>query len=136
MTLWPTGMCRMIDCADNRQTVVELDGTRVTWTYDKKYELLSEHRDDPEAAAKALAAIVIEPARAETEGALQKRFEGDERRMHLGRAIAILTPAQVEEIESRINDLIADCIAGDPDLDDPNARGYAFTYTLVATDAE
>jgi YD repeat-containing protein len=39
------------DCADNRTDVTELDGTRVTWTYDRKYELLSEYRDDTSPAS-------------------------------------------------------------------------------------
>lgn len=89
--------------------------------------------EDPGAAAKALAAIVIEPARAETEDALRQRFDGNDQPMALGRAIAILTPAQIEDIESRIADVITECLSGDPDLDDPEARGYAFTYTLVPT---
>ena len=89
--------------------------------------------EDPGAAAKALAAIVIEPARAETEDALLQRFDGHDQPMALGRAIAILTPAQIEDIESRITDVIKECLRGDPDLGDPEARGYAFTYTLVPT---
>jgi DNA-binding transcriptional ArsR family regulator len=90
--------------------------------------------EDAGTAAKALAAIVVEPARAETEDALQRRFEGNEQLMHIGRAIAILTPAQIEDIESRISALIAECLIVEPNLDDPQARGYAFTYTLVPTD--
>ena len=39
------------DCADNRTDVAELDGTRVTWTYDRKYQLLSEFRDDTSPAS-------------------------------------------------------------------------------------
>ncbi len=94
---------------------------------------LLENVDDPAAAAKALASIVVEPARAETEDALRRRFEGNDEPMHLGRAIAILTPDQIRDVESRIAELIADCLSDEPHLDDPDARGYAFTYTLVPT---
>ena len=90
--------------------------------------------ENPGAAAKALAAIVLEPARAETEDALQQRFEGNEQPMHLGRALAILTPAQIEEVESRLSTLIAECLTSEPSPNDGEASPYAFTYTLVPTD--
>jgi hypothetical protein len=90
--------------------------------------------EDAGAAAKALAAMVLVPARAETEDAFQRRFEGNEQRMHVGRAIAWLTPAEIEDIESRISALIAEHLTGELNLDDPQASGYAFTYTLVPFD--
>jgi len=90
--------------------------------------------EDAGAVAKALAAMVLVPARAETEDAFQRRFEGNEQRMHVGRAIAWLTEAEIEDIESRISALIAEYMTGELDLDDPQASGYAFTYTLVPFD--
>ena len=89
---------------------------------------------DAGTTAKALTAMVLEPARAETQDAFQRRFEGNEQRMHVGRAVAILTTAEVEDIESRISALIAEYLTGELNLDDPQARVYAFTYTLVPTD--
>ena len=76
---------------------------------------------------------MVEPARAETEDALRARFDGNDQRMHLGRALAILTPSQLEEIESRIDAIVSECLNDEPDLDDPDAKAYAFTYTLVPT---
>lgn len=90
--------------------------------------------EDAGTTAKALAAMILEPARAETEDALQSRFEGNEQPVHVGRALAMLTPAEIEDIESRINALIAEYLTGELNLDDPQARGYAFTYTLMPFD--
>jgi predicted ArsR family transcriptional regulator len=91
---------------------------------------------DARAAAKAVTAIVIEPARAETEDALQKRFEGHEQPIDLGRTMAFLAPAQIEELGSRLRDLVDEFMAGQQESDDPEARGYAFTYTLLPSDLE
>lgn len=92
--------------------------------------------EDAGAAAKALTAIVIEPARAETEDALQKRFEGDEQPMDLGRTMAVLTPTQIEALASQLHDLVNEFMAGQQESNDPQARGYSFTYTLLPSDLE
>lgn len=89
---------------------------------------------DAAAAAKALTAIVIEPARAETEDALRKRFEGNEQRISLGRMMAVLTPDQLESLEAQIEDLIATFVNNESSADDPEAREYSFTHTLVPAD--
>ena len=94
---------------------------------------LMQNVDDPGAAARAATAIIVEPARAETEEALRKRFAGDEQRIHLGRSLAMLTPEQIDMIEQRLADII-DELRSDHDPDDPDARGYAFTYTLMPSD--
>ena len=54
--------------------------------------------DDIEAAAKALASIVIEPARVETEHVLAKRLEGEEQSWDLARTFANLTPDEFEDV--------------------------------------
>jgi DNA-binding transcriptional ArsR family regulator len=92
--------------------------------------------EDTAAAAKAMTAIVIEPARAESEHALQKRFEGHEQRMGLGRTLAVLTPTQVDELGSRIRDFIDEFMGGEQESDDPEARRYAFTYTLLPSELD
>jgi DNA-binding transcriptional ArsR family regulator len=92
--------------------------------------------EDTTAAAKAMTAIVVEPARAESEHALQKRFEGDEQRMDLRRTMAVLNPAQVDELGSRIRGLVDELMAGRQESDDPEARAYAFTYTLLPSELE
>ena len=89
--------------------------------------------EDTSAAAKAMAAIVIEPARAETEDALRRQFDGDEQSISLGRLMTLLTPAQLDALESQIKDLVDEFVA-DKKGDDPEAREYSFTYTLVPTD--
>lgn len=90
--------------------------------------------EDTGAAAKAMTAIVIEPARAEAEEALRKRFEGHEQRISLGRMMAVLTPDQLEALESQIEDLIATFVDDKSGADDPEAREYSFTHALVPAD--
>lgn len=89
--------------------------------------------DDTSAAAKAMTAIVIEPARAETEDALRRQFDGDKQPISLGRLMTLLTPAQLKALESKIEDLIEEFVA-DQKGDDAEAREYSFTYTLVPSD--
>ena len=89
--------------------------------------------EDTAAAAKAMASIVVEPARAETEDALEARFRGIELSMSLGRTMTALTPAQIDEIEKRLAELVADFMAGRKEHDDPEAREDSFTSSLVPT---
>lgn len=89
---------------------------------------------DVGAAAKAMTAIVIEPARIEAETALMNRFNGDDRPVNLGRTMAVLSSDQVEDLSSRLRDLISEFMAGRQDVDDPDAREYAFTYTLLPSE--
>lgn len=86
--------------------------------------------DDTAAAAKAFTAIVIEPARAETEDALRKRLEGEERMMYLGRTMAALTPTQVDALIAQHTELI-ESMLHDENPDDDDAEAYAFTFSLV-----
>lgn len=97
---------------------------------------LIERVEDVGAAAKAMAAIVIEPSRIEAEAALTSRFKGDERRVDLGRSLAVLAPNQVDELGSRLSDLVRTFMVGRQDSDDPDAREYAFTYTLLPSNLE
>ena len=90
--------------------------------------------EHPKAAARAMTAIVIEPARAESEHALEKRFAGHEQRIDMGRTMAVLTPAQVDELGSRIRDLVNEFMVGHQASDDPESREYAFTYTLLPSE--
>lgn len=90
--------------------------------------------EDSGAAAKVMAAIVIEPARVETEDALERRFRGEEHRLSLGRTMAFLVPSQLEELESRLEELVQDLVADNQSSNDPQARQYSFTYTLAPTD--
>jgi predicted ArsR family transcriptional regulator len=94
---------------------------------------LLDNVDDPGAAARIMAAIVFEPARAETERALERRLEGEGQSANFGRAISRLTPAQLEEVTSRLEDLVGSFV-GEDDHDDEAAREYTFTFTLVPTE--
>ena len=91
--------------------------------------------EDPAAAAKALTAVVLEPARAETEDALRRRFSGEERKMSLGRSAVNLTPSQFETVTAQLNELIESLTRNrNQDPDDGNAGAYAFTFTLIPFD--
>ena len=91
--------------------------------------------EDPAAAAKALTSVVLEPARAETEDALQRRFSGEERKMSLGRSAVNLTPAQFEAVTTQLNELVESLTRNqNQDPDDDDAGAYAFTFTLIPFD--
>lgn len=91
---------------------------------------LLENIDDTAAAAKAMAAIAIEPARAETEDALRRRFDGHEQTMHFGRLVEELTPDQLDEFIARITELVEDFV-GPRTTTDPDGVAYSFTFALV-----
>ncbi len=91
---------------------------------------LLKNIDDPGAAARAVTAIVLEPARAETEHALERRFSGEEQKMNFGRTISRLSPSQLEQVTSRLEEVI-EAFVDDPDPGDEAGREYTFTYTLV-----
>lgn len=98
-------------------------------------DLIANVRDTA-AAAKAMTAIVLEPARADTEDALRRRFGGDHLPMSLGRATVTLTPDQVEVLEGRLSELVEGIVAGNTEPSDSDAREYSFTYSLVPADLE
>lgn len=108
---------------------------RITGTTIKPGPDLIENVEDTSAAAKAMTAIVVEPARAETEDALRARFEGDDRTLSLGRMTAALTPAQIEELETQLRAIVEQALAEEHEPGE-DARSYSFTYTLVPTDRE
>jgi DNA-binding transcriptional ArsR family regulator len=87
--------------------------------------------DDIEAAAKALASIVIEPARVETEHVLAKRLEGEEQSWDLARTFAYLTPDEFEEIASKLRAIVTEHMAGKLDPNNPESSEYSLTYALL-----
>ena len=87
--------------------------------------------DDIEAAAKALASIVIEPARVETEHVLAKRLEGEEQSWDLARTFANLTPDEFEEIASKLRAIVTEHMAGKQDPNNPESSEYSLTYALL-----
>ena len=94
---------------------------------------LMDNIEDTAAAAKAFTAIVIEPARAETEDALKKRMDGEEHEVYLGRAMAVLTPTQVEALITQHSELI-ESMSHEQNPNDDDARAYAFTFSLVPSE--
>ena len=89
---------------------------------------------DTASASKAMTAIVMEPARADTEDALRRQFGGDDLPMSLGRTTARLTPDQVETLKSRLLELVEEIVGGRVDPTEHDALEYSFTYSLVPAD--
>ena len=94
---------------------------------------LLDRIEDTAAAAQAFTAIVMEPARAETEDALRKRMDGGEQTMLLGRTMAVLTPAQVDALIAQHSELI-ESMSHEQNPDDDGAQAYAFTFSLVPSE--
>lgn len=92
--------------------------------------------DDIEAAAKALASIVIEPARVEAEHVLTKRLDGEEQAWDMSRTLAHLTPEEFEEISAKLRDIVTDHMAGKQDHDNPESSEYSLTYALLPIEPE
>ena len=97
-------------------------------------EDLVENAPDHASAARALAAVVLEPALFEAEAAIEQRMDkGPDERIHLGRSLAVLAPEDVSAIAEKIEDLITEHIAGREESDHPEAETYAFTYAFLPT---
>ncbi|NNC75535.1 MAG: winged helix-turn-helix transcriptional regulator [Acidimicrobiia bacterium] len=94
---------------------------------------LLERVDDPEAVARSAASIVVGPLRVEAEAAILRRFEGDGTKVVLGRTVAMLTPAEAEEVADVIETLVDEKFADRDDTDDPAAVEYTFTYALLTS---
>jgi predicted ArsR family transcriptional regulator len=90
--------------------------------------------DDIEAAAKALASIVIEPARIEAEHVMAKRLKGEEQSWDLARSFANLTTDEFEEIASRLRAIVTDLMAGKRNIENPESSEYSLTYALLPLD--
>lgn len=95
---------------------------------------LIDNVDDIEEAAKALASIVIEPARFEAEHVMAKRLEGEELTWDLARAFAHLTSEEFEEIASKLRAIVTEHMAGKQDPDNPESSEYSLTYALLPTE--
>ncbi len=95
---------------------------------------LADEAPDPATAARALAAVVLEPALHEAETALTERMSGNEgQRIDLGRSLAVLSPEDAATISSKIEELIREHLADRNESDHPEARTYAFTFTFLPT---
>ncbi len=95
---------------------------------------LAENAPDPATAARALAAVVLEPALLEAETAIIDRFGGEPgRQIDLGRSLAVLSPDEVATISSKIERLIREHLADRNESDHPQAQTYAFTFTFLPT---
>ena len=91
--------------------------------------------DDVDAAAKALASIVIEPARFEAEQVMAKRLEGEDLSWDLARTFANLTPEEFEDLASKLRAIVTELMAGKQNLDNQNSSEYSLTYALLPTDS-
>ncbi len=95
---------------------------------------LAENAPDPATAARALAAVVLEPALLEAETAIIDRFGGRPgRQIDLGRSLAVLSPDEVATISSKIERLVREHLADRNESDHPQAQTYAFTFTFLPT---
>lgn len=95
---------------------------------------LIDNVDDIEEAAKALASIVIEPARFEAEHVMVKRLEGEELTWDLARTFAHLTPEEFEEIASKLRAIVTEHMANKQDSDTSESSEYSLTYALLPTE--
>ena len=99
-------------------------------------EQLAETVQDPAMTAKALAAVVLEPAVLEAETAIVDRLGGElGHRIDLGRSLAVLSPDEAVAVAEKIEALVRDHLADRNDSDHPEAQTYAFTYTFLPTTA-
>ncbi len=97
---------------------------------------LADQAPDPATAARALAAVVLEPALHEAETALTDRMSGNEgQRVDLGRSLAVLSPEDAATISRKIEELIREHLADQNESDHPEAQTYAFTFTFLPTTA-
>ena len=97
-------------------------------------EDLVKNAPDHASAARALAAVVLEPALFEAEAAIEERMGiGPDDRIYLGRSLAVLSPEEVSAIAGKIEDLIREHFAGRNESDHPDAETYALTFALLPT---
>lgn len=93
---------------------------------------LVENAPDPEMTARALAAVVLEPAVLEAETAIIDRLSGEPgQRLDLGRSLAVLSPDEALAISEQIEALVRDHLSDRNDSAHPDAQTYAFTYTFL-----
>lgn len=92
---------------------------------------LIESIDDPHKAAEATAAVLFDPARAETEAVLTSMFEGETLEgPELGRLQLRLTDEQVEELSSEVGALI-EKMKEDQYHSGDEGRWWSFTLSFV-----
>ncbi|MDJ0664030.1 MAG: helix-turn-helix domain-containing protein [Acidimicrobiia bacterium] len=95
---------------------------------------LAKSVEDPAMTARALTAVVLEPAVLEAETAVINRLTGEpEQPLGLGRSLAVLSPDEAKAISEKIEALIRDHLADHNDSDHPDAQTYAFTFTFLPT---
>lgn len=95
---------------------------------------LAENAQDPATTARALAAVVLEPAVLEAETAMLDRFGGEPgQRIDLGRSLAVLSPDEATAISNKIEALVREHLADHNESEHPDAQTYAFTYTFLPT---
>ena len=96
---------------------------------------LAENSSDPATTARALTAVVLEPAVIEAEAAIINRLaEGPEQRLNLGRSLAVLSPDGASAVSEKIEALVREHLADQADSDHPEAQTYAFTFTFLPTE--
>lgn len=95
---------------------------------------LANNAQDPAITARALAAVVLEPAVLEAETAIIRRLaEGPGQRIDLGRSLAVLSPDEVLAISDKIEAIVREYLADHNESDHPEAQTYALTYTFLPT---
>jgi DNA-binding transcriptional ArsR family regulator len=96
---------------------------------------LAENSPDPAMTARALTAVVLEPAVIEAEAAIINHLtEGPGDRLDLGRSLAVLSPDDALAVSEKIEALVRDHLADRDDSDHPAAQTYAFSYTFLPTE--
>ncbi len=96
---------------------------------------LAEAIGDTRRAAEAAAALIFEPARADTEDVLERRMRGIDQPGVLARSMFRLSADDVARFESRFNDLLSDLRSAHADSG-PDADMYSYTVALVPIDDE
>lgn len=95
---------------------------------------LAKNSPDPATAARALAAVVLEPALHEAESAIADRLLDEPGRpIDLGRSLSVLSPEEAAVISAKIESLVREHLADRKESDHPEAKTYAFTYTFLPT---
>jgi DNA-binding transcriptional ArsR family regulator len=93
---------------------------------------LVEELGDSRKAAEATAAVVLDPARTETEDFLERTFRGEEVDAEISRVVVQLKPEDVERFEQALGDLIE---AMRTAHSEEGSIPYALTVTFVPIDS-
>lgn len=124
----------MLEQVDERKS-----GARIEKIYLRtasNYQLgegLAEAIGDSRKTAEAMAAVLFDPARAETEDAFERRFEGEDLIAGISRSVATLNSDNAKRLEKRLEELILDMKTADADEGD---QTYSLTYAFVPIELE